>query len=484
MGTPGFTAGTSLYKTGATYRSAGLGASAYAVPPGGMPHVYTCDNAGSRCCGPDGAVRTRHCHRGLGCNIATDHCEPCGAAGQVCCDGDFTGFSGLGYSGHLRDPRERIESCDPGLRCDAVLAADGISWTGTRRCQPCGSRLGGACCAPDNRNALGRCWRDAATGVRLVCDEPWAGAGGHCVACGQSGQPRCLTAGEAPCDDGLSLRDSDGLCVPCGWAGLPTCDRGEPCRDGRSVPDRSSTRCLPAGGPNQPCRPDGQLGGCDYQGLFCNGAHLCEPCGTPGAACCPPGRLPGNAACQQPGECRDGRCFACGYDNMPVCHEGEPCRSLSQPDNGWCRPCGHEGQACCSSSLILGRCLSGLACADGTCRRPAPPPPPPPPPQWKTCSGANWSLSTIDRTVFVRDGASQCIGEVHYAASSAQEAYGCARRDHGTAVVTDTIYPYKFALTSAYGCHTVNLLGTDDASARACAQWQCLNCSVSVGDCP
>jgi hypothetical protein len=49
---------------------------------------------------------------------------------------------------------------------------------------------------------------------------------------------------------------------------------------------------------------------------------------------------------------------------------------------------------------------------------------------------------------------------------------------------SQAIYPYKFALTSAFGCNTVSFLATDDAGAQACAQGQCINCIVTPGDCP
>src|SRR5262245_12405780 len=100
--------------------------------------MFRCSQPGNRCCDPDSSVKVKHCHKGLGCNITTGKCETCGAAGQPCCDGHFTGFSLLGYSGFLLDPDERIESCNPGTSCDAHLAPGGESWTGTRTCQGCG----------------------------------------------------------------------------------------------------------------------------------------------------------------------------------------------------------------------------------------------------------------------------------------------------------------------------------------------------------
>jgi len=215
----------------------------------GITRWQQCDVAGRACCGPDGEVKTQHCHKGLGCDVAVGRCAPCGAAGQPCCDGDFTGFSLKGYTGFLLDPSERIESCDAGASCDASLAPDGRSWLGTRVCRACGSKEGGSCCPPDVRYALGRCFTDAASGKRLACNDPWAGAAGICVPCGRwVGDLACPTG--LPCEDGLV--EHDGFCVACGYADMPTCDRGDPCRGGQSVPNRGYSRCLAAGGANQP----------------------------------------------------------------------------------------------------------------------------------------------------------------------------------------------------------------------------------------
>ena len=513
MNIPGFSAETSLYKTSKHYRLSGkfgqsdttlypalllsnlfssslgltdlvntsslIGNLIYVDSP--FPAATACGGLGKPCCRAPAKSQNIpafgpvvSCQHGLGCDITTNKCVAgCGGVGQVCCDGPETRATRWTAEGWLYSPNSRNlrEMCDEGV-CDKQ----------THRCITCGTQAGGPCCSSDAAQATARCFRDARTGIRLVCNDPFVGAGSHCVECGKGGQPICLTAGEAPCDDGSVERASDGICVACGGAGQPTCDRGEPCRDGRSVPNRSFSECLPAGGPNQPCRPDGVNGGCDYQGLFCNSGHICQPCGNPGEICCPPGKLPGNAACQQPGECRDNSCFACGYDNMPVCTVGDPCKCLCKPVDGWCRPCGHDGQPCCDQPWWS--CYDGAHCEDGICRRPSPPPPPPPPPQLKTCNGENWGFSTMDRTVFIKHAANQCIDGVSYKANSAQEAYTCARRDFGDAVVTQTIYSYKFALTSAFGCNTVSLFGTDDAGAQTCAQLQCINCTVTPGDCP
>lgn len=89
----------------------------------------------------------------------------------------------------------------------------------------------------------------------------------------------------------------------------------------------------------------------------------------------------------------------------------------------------------------------------------------------------------MERPVFIKRP-DQCVFIANYPSNSAQEAYTCARRDYGDAVVTQTVYPYKYALTSAYGCNTVSFLATDAAGAQTCAQLQCINCIVTPGDCP
>jgi hypothetical protein len=513
MRLPGFSAETSLYKTSRLYRASAqfdqtngsiypaLSLSDFVKSSLGLadtvagslhdfgdlihvdspfPTAIPCGALGKPCCrAPAGAQNIAvfgplvSCQEGLGCDLATNTCvSGCGATGQVCCDGPETRAlkwtaDGSIYSHNSWNMREM---CETGV-CDKK----------THRCITCGTQTGGPCCSSDAAQATARCFRDAQTGNRLVCNSPWADADSYCVECGKSGQPKCLTAGEARCDDGLVERESDGVCVSCGQTGQPTCDRGEPCRDGHSVPDRSFSQCIPAGGPNQPCRPNGD---CDLQTLFCNAAHVCQSCGQPGEICCPPGRLPANASCVGPNnECHENRCFTCGQDDSPICPTGSPCRTLSDPVDGWCRPCGGEGQRCCSSATLIPRCLPNMHCDDGICRRPSAPPPPPPPNQWKTCNGENRTLSTIDREVFIK-GDDQCVFSVFYPSNSVHEAYICARRKYDGAVVTDPVYPYKYALTSAFGCNTVNFLATDDAVAQTCAQLQCINCLVTPGDCP
>jgi len=432
-----------------------------------------CDTPGSACCGPDGEVKTKHCHKGLGCDVATGKCAVCGAPGQPCCDGDFTGFSLKGYTGFLLDPTERIESCDTGASCDARLAPDGVSWLGTRRCQGCGTRRGASCCAPDVRYALGRCFADATSGARLVCDDPWAGERGACVPCGRWHGDRACMSGY-PCDDGLV--EQDGLCVTCGYPEMPTCDRGDPCRGGQSVPNRSFSRCVAAGGANQPCLPGG---GCSYQGMFCNARRICELCGDGGQPCCPPASGTPGPPCRV-GECRNDRCFACGYTRMPVCSGSAPCKDGSEPVDGTCQPCGHEGQRCCYEMSI--RCWDGMRCDDGTCRRSGASSGGGE--QWKTCSGQPYTWSTNARPVAIED-ANGCVTVTSYLASTPEEALQCARAQHGDAAIPGPLGDFAFAVTCpATGCNQRTYPGRDQDAAQGCAEATAIGCTVEEGACP
>lgn len=431
-----------------------------------------CDSPGRTCCDPDAEVKTKHCHHGLGCNIATGKCAPCGAAGTPCCDGDFTGFSLKGYTGLLLDPSERIESCDTDTSCDASLAPDGVTWLGSRLCRLCGTEQGGHCCAPDVRYAIGRCFSDSVTGRRLVCNNGWSGADGICVRCGEKiGEPACLMG--FPCDDGMV--EKNGVCVACGFAGQPTCDRGDPCRNELYVPDRSYSMCVQGGGPNQPCLPDRQAGPCTYAGLFCSSKKICEPCGGGGERCCPP---PVTPACRDRADCRDGRCFACGFINMPVC-AGNICHS-GEPNQGFCRHCGDDGERCCYDINV--RCNTGMRCEDRTCHR-----------QGgsggtgqqsKTCSRQPYTWSTIPRPVAIED-ADGCIVTVNFIASTPEEAIQCARVQYGESVITGGIQDFPFAvICPSTGCNQRTYPGKDHDSAEKCATSTSVGCTVQDGSCP
>ncbi len=438
---------------------------------GGIIRWQKCDAIGNTCCGADTEVKTRHCHKGLGCNITTDKCAPCGAPGQPCCDGDYTGFSMKGYTGILLDSSERIESCNAGARCDARLAANGKDWEGTRMCLACGTKEGGHCCAPDVRYALGRCFDDAATGKRLACNDPWAGAQGYCVPCGSKiGEIACPSG--YPCDEGMT--DQNGVCVACGYPGMPVCDRGAPCRD-QSVPNKSHSMCIPAGGAGQPCLGNGR---CSYQRLFCNSAKICEHCGSGGELCCPPSE---GAACEV-GECRENRCFACGYINMPVCAGSDPCPYNGEPYNGRCVPCGKQNQRCCYGLSI--RCEDGMRCQDGGICKGSGGGGGSSGEQWKTCSGQPWTWSTQPRVIWIED-AHGCVAAGSYVASTPEEALQCARNQHGEKAIGPSIGTFPFAVTCpSTGCNQVTYNGRDHDGAEDCVKATWLGCTVDDGACP
>ncbi len=514
MNTPGFTAEASLYRTNGRYR-AGVAASGNGDPgtidlvvPSGFNWLSRisvsvdanlllpqhCEEIGKPCCRSDSGVKGPHCHNGLGCNVNSGLCEACGKPGQVCCDGHYTDFSGKSYTGVLWNTNERISSCDDGTRCDATLAPDGVSWLGTRRCQACGIKLGGPCCAPDNRYALGRCFRDATTNEPLACNDPWAGAGGTCIACGkQAGQPACHIPGEDPCVDTshgdqnlASLTEENYICVSCGWPGMPTCDRGDPCRGNNSVPNKSWSQCVLAGGPNQPCMKNGK---CGYQGLFCNSNKICEQCGEPGTLCCPPGSYPDNRTCNDPGECRllpkmppalgvEFRCFACGYANMPVCQTGDLCRDSSEPISGMCRPCGKEGQPCCRTYLSI-RCYDGMRCEDNVCKKPSgggggqqP----------KRCNGQPYTINTLPRPVGI-EGSDGCVAYENFASDGQAEAVQCARAKYGNAVVED-VNDFTWSVTCGGFCNMTTFYARDYAAAARCAYSIFPTCTILDIDCP
>jgi hypothetical protein len=291
------------------------------------------------------------CQQGLGCDITTNKCvSTCGGTGQVCCDGPETRATRWTAAGWLYSPNDRNlrEMCGTGV-CDRQ----------THRCITCGTREKGACCSSDASQATERCFRDSVTGHRLVCNDPWEGAGGACVQCGNSGQPTCATAGEAPCDDGLVERETDGICIPCGSANMPTCDVGEPCRDGRSVPDWSSDKCVPAGGPNQPCHPDGR---CDYPAYFCNSSRICKYYNYPN-----PGGVGvgggGGGVCGANGQIP---CSSTGCNQGLILSGGKCVRPSPTPAT-----CALEGQTCVADFVTGMHCCQAggpLLCVYGHCK--------------------------------------------------------------------------------------------------------------------
>jgi hypothetical protein len=366
MNIPGFSAETSLYKTSRHYRVSGKfdqadgdiypALSINDILKSSINYIdvvakssrdfsdfiyvnnpfplIACGALGKACCRAPTASQNVpafgplvSCQHGLGCDITTNRCvSTCGGPGQVCCDGPETRAPKWTPDGKLYSPNPRNlrEMCDAGV-CDRQ----------THRCITCGTRDGGACCSSDAAQATARCFRDARTGNRLDCHARWVGdVGGICLECGPLGQPACATAGEWPCDDGGVAKN--GLCVHCGWVGESICDRGEACRDGRSVPDRSSSLCIAAGGPNQPCRPDG---GCDDPRYFCNGNRICQyynytiPVGAGasvggggGGVCGAKGQVPCGSGCNQGLILSGGKCVSPPSPSPDACAlEGQAC---------------------------------------------------------------------------------------------------------------------------------------------------------------
>lgn len=463
---PGFTSVASIYRSTANYRLSPVNV----VRPGAG--FALCNTPGLSCCPADSQVKTRHCDQSVGCNIISGKCEPCGGLGQVCCDGPYTGFSGKDYSNVLFDSPERVESCDSGLRCDATLAPDGVTWLGTRRCQPCGTTQGGPCCAPDDRYGLGRCFSDAASGAALVCNNPSAGAQGTCVPCGaQVGQPVCLTPGGYPCVDGLVAQN--GICVLCGSAGNPVCDHGAPCDASGSVPDATYTTCVRAGGANQPCL---QNGTCGYADLFCNSKKICQPCGDPGGPCCPATAT--STPCSGSGECRQNTCFSCGLYDQPVCITRTSCDEGTEVD-GWCRHCGQQGQPCCREEIPM--CSSGLTCDDDdVCT--GSPQSSGSGGQLKTCSGQAVTF-TAQNFAYSIEGTDGCVSTAQVYANSADEALKCAQAKYGNALILTELQDVRFAVT-CFECWSQTFPARDEASAMRCAQSTYPNCTVEQGDCP
>lgn len=434
---------------------------------------FACDTAGNRCCEPDDEVPTVHCQGLLGCNLETGRCEPCGEPSQVCCDGPYTSFSLRSYTGPLLDPGQRVTSCDPGASCDARLAPDGQGWVGSRRCVGCGRWAGAACCPPDLRYALGRCSEAFLDGRRLVCDDPWAGAAGKCVRCGQQvGDPACMTEGEPACDRGLV--EHHGLCVFCGNPGQPPCDDG--CDEYSAVLGRDGF-CVAAGGPWQPCRR-GLRSPCSYRGTFCNAAKICEACGNLGQRCCPDGSPCWNSFCQPaPG---GDRCTGCGFIGSRVCASGDPCPTGGTVIAGWCRPCGKPGQACCRGETIV--CEAPGRCRDGECRVPA---------SgggggnsgWRTCGGNPYTFSTRTFEIWV-EGGDQCLAAGGFVANDEAEARACARAAYGGAVVDAPLQIVRGVDCPASGCRDTTLIGRDEEGAVGCGEATFWGCEVLAGRCP
>lgn len=337
MGTPGFTAETALYRTGANYfgwhsgttHSGGGFKFDLFSPIARLTPFLLCGALGQPCCRDpyqnpsDGPLVA--CDNGLGCDITTNRCvATCGMPGQPCCDGPETRAPKWTSTGAVYSPDYfgMKEMCQLGA-CD----------TQSHRCFSCGTQDGNPCCPPDAAQATARC-----TGASLHCeyDPGTFYTSGTCRACGKVDRPPCATG----CDPGLGIRG--GLCEFCGGDNQLPCDSG--CN-------------FPLGLIGGICRLCGDIGqipcdnGCKNT-LGIKGG-LCAVCGSPNQPTC-------DSGCRTGAVASNGRCVECGHTNELPCSNG--CVYPLKTANGICRSCGASGQVPCDSG-----CNSGLVVNNGLC---------------------------------------------------------------------------------------------------------------------
>jgi hypothetical protein len=363
MGSPGFAAQVSLYRTTLSYlglatssgRSTGRIAAGDLAPTFGrgfdvayfksvLPFNNWCGAPGQRCClapfqnlpafGP-----LVSCQRGLGCDVTTNKCvSPCGGSGQVCCDGPETRALKWTAEGNVYSPTSwnLREMCDTGA-CDIQA----------HRCYTCGTQDGGPCCPPDASQATARCVGDS---LECQFDPGGFAVSGTCRACGSKGRLPCRWG----CEPGLDIRN--GRCDICGGDSQPPCDRG--CNSGLGLAQGLCRQC----GNAQQIRCDS---GCKGGLKVKNG--LCAACGDPGQAPC-------DSGCNSGTRLINGACTRCGYNGQPACNNG--CVPPTRVAGGICRYCGANGQVACDTG-----CNQGLVLQNGFCAAPQMPPPPTPPPE-------------------------------------------------------------------------------------------------------
>lgn len=309
------------------------------------PFFVRCGGIGEACCKPPGGASTTPalgplvaCAVGLGCDITTGRCvQPCGSAGQVCCDGPETRAPKWTSDGSPYSPNtwDMQEMCKTGA-CERT----------SHRCFDCGTLDGQPCCPPDAAQATARCVGDP----RLQCEFAPTGfaTSGTCIRCGIRGRPPCNWG----CDPGLAILK--GMCEFCGGDRQVPCDKG--CNPGLG---KIGGICRVCGGFNQiPCDTG------------CNGGlgvrqGLCVACGGAGQPPCDNGCSGGLRSI-------NGVCTPCGGLNQPPCNNG--CNYPYRVSAGVCKPCGHQGQVPCDMG-----CDGGLTIINGLCQ-----PPPSPGPQ--TCA--------------------------------------------------------------------------------------------------
>jgi hypothetical protein len=324
-----------------------------------------CGLEGNRCCeGPDTPVTRsaygplRQCDDGLGCDIVNDICvQPCGDAGQVCCDSLQTVALRWDANGDISAP------LDPVWMPLLPMCSGGACDKASHRCIACGSTDGASCCPPEPEQAYASCtapnldcqfdtWTSGVCHTcgllgtppcyGSVCDFPLDVRNGVCDYCGGAGQPPCDYTYNTGCNDGLVVHN--GVCDYCGDAGQPPCDyygcKGDLVRNYLQI-------CSHCGDANEPCCAGNVCG--DSTRTFCETAidttmptavPVCASCGHYDEFCCP-GKTGKQDTCTEQGT----SCIA-NWTGATFC--GTP--SPPPPP-----PCGHEGEACC---------LTGPACVE------------------------------------------------------------------------------------------------------------------------
>jgi hypothetical protein len=221
---------------------------------------------------------------------------------------------------------------------------------------------------------------------------------------------------------------------------------------------------------------------CKHGSLVCNGNGICEPCGGGGEVCCPADRGP---PCGEARECKDGRCFACGFLNMPECPGADRCKPGFTPDGGLCRACGERDQRCCRDDDVrVCNVDEGLRCDDDVCRLPGgggggggggePA---------RTCSGALQTPFTLPRAVHVEDE-NGCVATPEFPANTQEEAIGCARALFGDAVLPGEPVPFDWAVTCHVGCTNQKIPARDEGKSSDCVQYMFPDCTAAKGTCP
>jgi hypothetical protein len=394
--------------------------------------MVACGAPGQNCCKWSTSLPgldPRYCKAGAGCDIATNTCvSPCGAGGQVCCDGPDT-YAPQGNS----SPTGALVCTNGNCVPRKQMCTSGACTRETRRCnEQCGKAPGAACCPPDAGIAVASCKaRD------MICEFGAQGMdSGTCVRCGDQGQPPC--AGGV-CRDSAGIRtiERNGICVACGNVGGPKCPSGRKCNS--SVPDPHGPNCIPGGGQDQPCL-EGRF--CGYDGMFCDTSNTCRLCGAPGQPCCPNQPLLGGGVTKECG----------GYSNLQCAN--------------------FNGRRVCQYK-------PGQAPGSGS-------PPPPPPTSPKTCGGQPYQIGvTTTFAVWVRQFTGCAVIGAAYQANSIAEAVQCARTVYGDTVIAEPVEEYTFSMDGPLGCRTVQVYGKDEDDASSCAQAQCITCGEPVpGTCP